>query len=86
MYKLHTTAICKNHDDGIMLAKMDDSPEVYLVKSVEKEIVKLMIDQKLSQEALMKKAEELNYEPQKFLIFSEKLFKELEKLQLVEKI
>jgi hypothetical protein len=86
MYKLLPSTICKKHDDGIMLAKMDDSPEVFMVKAVEKEIVELLIEGTLSEKALLEKAEELNYEPNKFLLFSQKLFTELEKLELVEKV
>lgn len=86
MYKLLPSTIYRNHEDGIMLAKMDDSPEVFMVKAVEKEIVELLIAGNLSEKALLDKAEEFNYEPSKFLTFSEKLFIKLEQLELVEKV
>jgi len=86
MYKLLPGTIYKKHEDGIMLAKMDDSPEVFMVKAVEKEIVELLIQGSLSEKTLREKAEELNYEPVKFLSFSEKLFTQLEKLELIEKV
>jgi hypothetical protein len=85
MYKIHSNAICKSIDEGLMLAKLNDDPEVFILKSIEKEILNLIIDRSISRESLLKKAEEHNYEPQEFLNFSSKLLNKLEKLELIEK-